>query len=215
MGLLDNDTVIVDAILTKAGRRKLAEGRSLGITQFAFGDTGVDYTLYNPNHPDGSSAYGTAITSLPQMEAVPHEMVFMRSKLYGTGQRNVQTWHRVILQNSIETIQRNTGEGQENNQSTQVTIIPQVSNDYSSNDTELAFTFRILDARGLIVNQDAEMTNAFSSPDVYPHEEVGQTLILNARPGEISAQKVIGVEIRRDGAAPAFCTVTIEKNTSN
>ena len=47
MGLLDNDTVIVDAILTKAGRRKLAEGQPIGITQFAFGDTGVDYTLYN------------------------------------------------------------------------------------------------------------------------------------------------------------------------
>ena len=42
MGILDNDTVIVDAILTKLGRQKLAQGQSLGITQFAFGDTGVD-----------------------------------------------------------------------------------------------------------------------------------------------------------------------------
>ena len=213
MGFLDNTSVTVDAILTKAGRRKLAEGRSLGITQSAFGDTGVDYTLYNPNHPDGSSAYGTAITSLPQMEAVPHEMVFMRSKLYGTGQRNVQTWHRVILQNSIETIQRNTGEGQENNQSTQVTIIPQVSNDYSSTDTELAFTFRILDARGLIVNQDAEMTNAFSSPDVQPIQVSGPSLTLNARPSEITAQKTIAVEVRRAGVAPAMLTVVIEANS--
>ena len=31
MGLLDNDTVIVDAILTKAGRRKLSQGKPLGI----------------------------------------------------------------------------------------------------------------------------------------------------------------------------------------
>ena len=106
MGLLDNDTVIVDAILTKAGRRKLAEGQPIGITQFAFGDTGVDYTLYNPNHPDGSSAYGSAITSLPQMEAVPHELVFMRSKLWGTGQRNVQTYSYINLQNTTETISK-------------------------------------------------------------------------------------------------------------
>ena len=49
MGILDNDTVIVDAILTKIGRRKLAQGQPLGIRKFAFGDTGVDYTLYNPS----------------------------------------------------------------------------------------------------------------------------------------------------------------------
>ena len=48
MGILDNDTVIVDAILTKIGRQKLAQGQPLGISKFAFGDTGVDYTLYNP-----------------------------------------------------------------------------------------------------------------------------------------------------------------------
>ena len=47
MGILDNDTVIVDAILTKIGRQKLAQGQPLGISKFAFGDTGVDYTLYN------------------------------------------------------------------------------------------------------------------------------------------------------------------------
>ena len=39
MGILDNDTVIVDAILTKVGRQKLANGQPLGVTQYAFGDT--------------------------------------------------------------------------------------------------------------------------------------------------------------------------------
>ena len=71
MGILNNDTVIVDAILTKLGRDKLRQGEPLGITQYAFGDTGVDYNLYNPNHPSGSDAYGQAITGLPQLEAVP------------------------------------------------------------------------------------------------------------------------------------------------
>ena len=32
MGILDNDTVVVDAILTKLGRQKLANGQPLGIT---------------------------------------------------------------------------------------------------------------------------------------------------------------------------------------
>ena len=50
MGILNNDTVIVDAILTKLGRNKLRQGEPLGITQYAFGDTGVDYNLYNPKN---------------------------------------------------------------------------------------------------------------------------------------------------------------------
>ena len=92
MGLLDNDTVIVDAILTKKGRQKLANGQPLGITQYAFGDTGVDYTLYNASHPSGSSAYGSAITSLPMLEAVPDDDVFLRFRLYGDGERNIQNF---------------------------------------------------------------------------------------------------------------------------
>lgn len=210
MGLLDNDTVIVDAILTKAGRRKLAEGEPLGITQFAFGDTGVDYTLYNPNHPNGSSAYGTAITSLPQMEAVPHELVFMRSKLYGTGQRNVQSYAHVTLQNVAETIQKAEGTGQQNNQSIPIIIIPQVSDRLQEEGLE--FTFRVLDARGLVVN-GIENLPLFNSPDVAPLQVTGTQLEINARQAEITAQKVIGVEVRRAGAAPAFLSVTIEKNS--
>jgi len=109
MGILDNDTVIVDAILTKIGRRKLAQGQPLGITKFAFGDTGVDYTLYNPNHPSGSDSYGTAITSLPMLEAVPDDNVFMRSKLYGTGARNVQNFSFITVENTSPTITKKAG----------------------------------------------------------------------------------------------------------
>jgi len=210
MGLLDNDTVIVDAILTKAGRRKLAEGRPLGITQFAFGDTGVDYTLYNPNHPNGSSAYGTAITSLPQMEAVPHELVFMRSKLYGTGQRDVQNYSYVNLVSETLTIQKVEGTGQENISSLPITITPNVVPVVENP----VFTFRILDARGLIVNNDDVIADPFNNPTVQPLQVSGTELVLNARPGEITAQKVIGVEVRRAGSAPAFLTVTIQKNSA-
>ena len=207
MGLLDNDTVIVDAILTKAGRRKLAEGQPLGITQFAFGDTGVDYTLYNPNHPNGSSAYGTAITSLPQMEAVPHELVFMRSKLYGTGQRDVQNYSYVSLESTNMTIAK--ADEVVGNNSLPITIVPNVTPVVA----DAIFTFRILDARGLIINDDSDVTNAFSNPNVQPVQVSGPTLVLNARPGEITAQKVIGVEVRRPNTAPAFLSVTIAVNS--
>ncbi|MBC8428007.1 MAG: hypothetical protein H8D94_00900 [Candidatus Pelagibacter sp.] len=81
MGYLDSSTVTVDAILTKHGRKILAEGGSLGISNFALSDDGVDYDLWNTSHPSGSANYGDAITSLPQLEAVPDDVAVMRYKL--------------------------------------------------------------------------------------------------------------------------------------
>ena len=49
MGYLNGNTITVDAILTKHGRQKLAEGQALGITKFALSDDGVDYKLKQLN----------------------------------------------------------------------------------------------------------------------------------------------------------------------
>ena len=82
MGYLDNSIVTVDAILTKKGRELLARGDgSFRITQFALSDDEIDYTLYNPNHPDGSAFYGEAIENLPLLEAFPDETQIMKYKL--------------------------------------------------------------------------------------------------------------------------------------
>jgi len=81
MGYLNSDTVTVDAILTKHGRKLLANGASLQISQFALADDGIDYSLYNVDHPSGSNSYGDAITSLPMIEAVPDDSVIMRYRL--------------------------------------------------------------------------------------------------------------------------------------
>lgn len=82
MGYLDNSIVTVDAILTKKGRELLARGDgSFKITQFALSDDEVDYTLYNPSHPDGSQFYGQAIENLPILEAFPDETQIMKYKL--------------------------------------------------------------------------------------------------------------------------------------
>jgi hypothetical protein len=55
MAYLDNSEIIVDAILTKKGREKLAAGQQLGITQFALGDDEIDYQLFDAAHPKGSA----------------------------------------------------------------------------------------------------------------------------------------------------------------
>jgi len=82
MGYLSNQVVTVDAILTKKGRELLAKGDgTFKITQFALADDEIDYTLYNPDHPNGSAFYGEAIEAMPLLEAFPDETQIMKYKL--------------------------------------------------------------------------------------------------------------------------------------
>jgi hypothetical protein len=81
MGYLDNSTITVDAILTKKGRQKLAQGQSLNISKFALGDDEIDYALYEPAHPKGSAYYDAAILALPITEASPDETQVLRYKI--------------------------------------------------------------------------------------------------------------------------------------
>jgi hypothetical protein len=82
MGYLNNSVVTIDAILTTKGRELLAKNDgSFRITQFALADDEIDYTLYNPTHPSGSSFYGEAIENMPLLEAFPQETQIMKYKL--------------------------------------------------------------------------------------------------------------------------------------
>jgi len=219
MGILDNDTVIVDAILTKLGRQKLANGQPLGVTQYAFGDTGVDYTLYNPDHPSGSDSYGSAITSLPMLEAVPDDNVFLRFRLYGEGERNVQNFSFITITSGTPvTITKIAGETESN----PITIVPRVfPNVQGAN-----FDFKILDMRGLtlegsagIVNINGDFTPDRLPPFDHPDPVIATVsglsrLELNAVGQQFTSQRSVGIEVSREGAAPAFVTVTIEANNT-
>ena len=82
MGFLNNQSLTIDAILTKKGRELLAKNDgSFRITQFSLADDEIDYTLYNPTHPSGSSFYGEAIENMPLLEAFPIETQIMKYKL--------------------------------------------------------------------------------------------------------------------------------------
>jgi hypothetical protein len=96
MGYLDNSTIVVDAILTKQGRKLLASGQGLNIKYFTLSDTGIDYTLWNPDHPSGSAYYGEAIENLPNLEALPNASFFMRNNLITLG-RDVKALPYVTL----------------------------------------------------------------------------------------------------------------------
>ena len=69
MAFLDNSgDIILDAVLTDLGRKRLSEG-NFRITQFALGDDEIDYSLYNKDHPSGSAYYDLEILQTPVFEA--------------------------------------------------------------------------------------------------------------------------------------------------
>ena len=89
MGYLDNTSVTVDAVLTKKGREILSNGGNLNIASFTCTDTGVDYTLWNPDHPSGSAFYGEAIENLPMLEASVHAEYALRNRLITLNQNTI------------------------------------------------------------------------------------------------------------------------------
>jgi len=82
MGVLDNTTVTVDAILTKKGRELLAKGDGqFNITKFSLGDDEIDYNLYDVTHPNGSNFYGEAIENMNLLEAIPNQDLALKYPL--------------------------------------------------------------------------------------------------------------------------------------
>lgn len=81
MGFLDNSgDIILDAVLTDAGRLRLAKG-DFKVDKFALGDDEIDYGLYDKNHPSGSAYYDLTILQTPVLESFTNNMSSMKSRL--------------------------------------------------------------------------------------------------------------------------------------
>lgn len=81
MAYIDNQTITVDATLTKKGREILAKTGDLQIDSFALADDEIDYRLYQPNHPNGSAFYDIALRNTPVFEPLTDETQVMKYKL--------------------------------------------------------------------------------------------------------------------------------------
>ena len=103
MGVLDNTTITVDAILTKKGRELLAQGEGkFKITQFALADDEIDYGLYDITHPNGSNFYGAAIENMNLLEAIPNQTLAV--KYFLTNEVGDGTSAAVVTVNGSSTI---------------------------------------------------------------------------------------------------------------
>ena len=83
MGFLDNSgDIILDAVLTDEGRKRLSRGDgSFNIVKFGLGDDEVDYSLYNANHTSGSAYYDLEILQTPVLEAMTNAHSSLKSHL--------------------------------------------------------------------------------------------------------------------------------------
>lgn len=91
MAFLDNSgDIILDAVLTDAGRKRLAAGDgSFRIVSYAFGDDEINYALYDRNHISGSAYYDLEIMKTPLLEAFTNNMSSMKSKLMSISRTNL------------------------------------------------------------------------------------------------------------------------------
>ena len=153
MGYLDNDTIVVDAILTKHGRKLLADGAAINPTHFALSDDGIDYTLWNTSSPSGSSGYDDYISKLPMVEVVPDDAVMMHYNLVSLPQ-NTRYMPVVTLPNSPNTENLFTLDNDVIKKDI-VKLEPSIQNWSQQNPR---FNFRIMDATALnVVAHDGQL----------------------------------------------------------
>lgn len=81
MAFLNNSgDIILDAVLTDLGRKRLSQGDgSFKISQFALGDDEIDYSQYNLS--TGSAYQDLDILQTPVLEAISDNVASMKSKL--------------------------------------------------------------------------------------------------------------------------------------
>lgn len=204
MAYLDNSTITLDAVLTKRGRDLLAKGRdNFKITQFAFSDDEIDYSLWNNTHPSGSDSFGNVIENTPVLEALADESQVMKYKLVSIPNITntlTRVYLPIILVND-GAISANSTVSIKTRQDSEViyTIMPSTKltvsgtnvTDYSLDKTR-GYTFRIgktketlLNTNGLISDTtDQIYSNVASSGDVSNISRIGNVLNIKLRKRE-------------------------------
>jgi len=104
MAFLDNSgDIILDAVLTDAGRQRLARGDgSFRIAKYAFGDDEVNYGSYVSTHASGSAYYDLEILQTPVLEAFTNNIASMKSKLITLTNNNLLYLPVIKLQTSMD-----------------------------------------------------------------------------------------------------------------
>jgi hypothetical protein len=89
MAFLDNSgDIILDAVLTDLGRKRLAAG-NFRISKFALGDEEINYNLFKPTDTRGSAFYDLEIMQTPVLEAFTSDQSLMKTRLLSFSRNNL------------------------------------------------------------------------------------------------------------------------------
>ena len=108
MAFLDNSgDIILDAVLTDAGRARLARGDgSFKIVKYAFADDEIDYSKYDLNHDSGSAYYDINILTTPVIEALTNNTSTMKNRLMSIPKTNLLYLPKIVLNVTPNTLGR-------------------------------------------------------------------------------------------------------------
>jgi|6_EtaG_2_1085325.scaffolds.fasta_scaffold00098_11 hypothetical protein len=104
MAFQDNSgDIILDAVLTDAGRRAMARGDgTFKINHFKLGDDEINYENFNLDHTGGSPYYDLEILQTPILEALTNNEVSLNSKLISYTNPNLLYLPQLILNTEVE-----------------------------------------------------------------------------------------------------------------
>jgi hypothetical protein len=217
MAYISDSGIVIDALLTRLGRQKLTEGRNgFNITQFALADDEIDYSLWNPNHPNGTAYYGAAIEALPITEAVPDETQNMKYKLVTYPRKIVR-----LPRTSVPTTAYTLYPGQS------VTITPQTIN-YTLGNTTFGYTFTLADSDvcGIYVDETAPGQQYAGTGNIVPAPQSqsesgasvtlsGKSVVITANMLQLAAKSTtLTIEGIETGGA-VVVNITVKKVTTN
>ena len=216
MANISDSGIVIDAVLTRTARKLLAQGQPLNITQFALGDSEIDYSLYNTDHPLGSAYYDSAITALPITEATVDETQNLKYKLVTLPRKTVR-----IPMISVPQTSFTLSPGQS------VTITPQTIN-YTLGNTTFGYTFTLSDSDvcSMYVDQTTAGQQYSGTGQVVAapqsQSEIGSSVVLSGKSVVITANMLqlasksttITIEGNETGGSIVI-NITVKKVTTN
>jgi hypothetical protein len=110
MAFLDNSgDIILDAVLTDAGRKRLARGDgTFKVTKFAFGDDEINYSNYDYNAASGSAYFDLEILQTPVLEAFTSNRSSLKSRLISLTNNNLLFLPELVLNEVQESLTKRT-----------------------------------------------------------------------------------------------------------
>lgn len=110
MAFLDNSgDIILDAVLTDLGRRRMAEGK-FNITKFALGDEEINYKLWDTTQAHNSH-YDLHILQTPILEAFTSNESLMKSRLFSLARTDLLHMPILKINNKSEPVKPSSTTG--------------------------------------------------------------------------------------------------------